>query len=104
MHPNSGKPSRRVVEYDLIRRRVWIRGQRCHHGATGLVVAGLACIGLFSENLPAGKPPLDSRTMLATVLTDSRTMLAGVLTGGAMMAHDWKDRSIWFERGRGSQP
>lgn len=93
MHPNSGKPSRRVVEFDLIRRRVWIRGQRCHHGATGLVVAGLACIGLFSESLPVGKPPLDSRTMLAAVLT-----------GGAMMAHDWKDRSLWFERGRGSQP
>jgi hypothetical protein len=24
-------------------------------------------------------------------------------SGALMMAHDWKDRSIWFERGRGSQ-
>ena len=23
--------------------------------------------------------------------------------GSVLMAHDWKDRSIWFERGRGSQ-
>jgi hypothetical protein len=23
--------------------------------------------------------------------------------GALMMVHDWKDRSIWFERGRGSQ-
>ena len=31
-------------------------------------------------------------------------MLAVTLaTGGALMAHDWKDRSIWFERGPGAQ-
>jgi hypothetical protein len=30
--------------------------------------------------------------------------LLAVAAGGAlMMAHDWKDRAIWFERGRGSQ-
>jgi hypothetical protein len=23
--------------------------------------------------------------------------------GALMMAHDWKDRAHWFERGRGSQ-
>jgi hypothetical protein len=32
-------------------------------------------------------------------------VLAAALTGGAsLMAHDWKDRSIWFERGYGTQP
>jgi hypothetical protein len=25
-------------------------------------------------------------------------------TGGALMAHDWKDHTIWFERGHGTQP
>jgi hypothetical protein len=31
-------------------------------------------------------------------------MLAATLaTGGVLMVHDWKDRGIWFERGRGSQ-
>ena len=35
----------RIVEYDSIRRRLWILGQRCHHGATGSVVAALACAG-----------------------------------------------------------
>jgi hypothetical protein len=30
-------------------------------------------------------------------------MLALAAAGGAMTVHDWKDRSIWFERGRGSQ-
>ena len=31
------------------------------------------------------------------------SLLALAATGGVLMAHDWKDRSIWFERGRGSQ-
>ena len=82
----------KLVEYDGLRRRLWIRGQRCHHGATGSVVAGLAFIGLIAHSLP----PLHG--------TAPRSMLAVTLaTGGVLMAHDWKDRSIWFERGRGSQ-
>ena len=88
-----GKTARdKLVEYDALRRRLWIRGQRCHHGATGSVVAGLAFIGLIADSLP----PLHG--------TAPRSMLAvSLATGGALMAHDWKDRSIWFERGRGSQ-
>jgi hypothetical protein len=31
-------------------------------------------------------------------------MVALALTGGVLMAHDWKDRELWFERGRGTQP
>lgn len=51
------------IVYDRAHHRVWIFGQRCHHGATG------------------------------TVLT-----LAGAL-GLILMAHDWKDRGVWFVRG-----
>jgi hypothetical protein len=82
----------RLVEYDGLRRRLWIRGQRCHHGATGSLIAALACLGLIVDTLPPlhGDAP---RSMLAFTLA----------TGGVLMAHDWKDRSIWFERGRGSQ-
>jgi hypothetical protein len=87
------KPRARLVEYDSIRRRLWIFGQRCHHGAGGSIVAGLACLGLAAETMHAISAPLDPRTMLAAAVT-----------GGALMAHDWKDRSIWFERGRGTQP
>jgi hypothetical protein len=50
-----------LLHYDRRHRRLWIAGQRCHHGATGLVLA-----------------------------------LAGTL----LMAHDWKDRAVWFARGR----
>ena len=34
---------RKPLHYDAIQRRLWIRGQRCHHGATGavLLLAGL---------------------------------------------------------------
>jgi len=32
------------------------------------------------------------------------SLLALAATGGALMVHDWKDRSIWFQRGYGSQP
>jgi hypothetical protein len=75
---------RPLVEYDAIHRRVWILGQRCHHGAAGTALAGAAL----------AIAPLGRR----------HSLVALALTGGALMAHDWKDRSIWFELGRGSQP
>jgi hypothetical protein len=56
---------RRPIHYDAVRRRLWIRGQRLHHGATGAFLTAL---------------------------------------GVALMAHDWKDRPLWFERGWQSQP
>lgn len=77
-------------EYDARRRRLWIHGQRCHHGATGTLVALTACLGLIAGHGPAPKasgPP--------------RPLVALALAGGALMAHDWKDRSLWFLRGRG---
>ena len=84
--------TRRIVEYDAIRRRLWILGQRCHHGATGSLVAVLACVGIAADTPQIG------------AVGEKRGMLALALTGGALMAHDWKDRAIWFERGRGTQP
>lgn len=73
------------LEYDAPRRRLWILGQRCHHGATGTLLAAGALLASSrgSVNLRAG-------------------MLAAA-TGTLLMAHDWKDRSIWFELGHGSQ-
>jgi hypothetical protein len=79
----------RLLEYDASRHRVWVGGQRCHHGAGGTIVATTACAGLIRGRLKAPSLP--------------RLLLALVLAGGALMAHDWKDRSLWFERGRGSQ-
>jgi hypothetical protein len=84
-------PVRKLVEYDALRRRVWIFGQRCHHGATGSLVAAAAFLVLATET--AVHPPPAPRSIFAVAA-------AG---GALMMAHDWKDRSIWFERGRGSQ-
>jgi hypothetical protein len=88
MDAGAGYSVRKLVEYDALRRRLWILGQRCHHGATGSVVAAAACAALISD------PPYHG----------PRSILAITVAGGAlMMAHDWKDRAIWFERGRGSQ-
>ncbi len=89
---DSQQITRRLVEYDRIRRRLWILGQRCHHGATGSLVAALACMGIVADGAATG------------ALGESRGKLALALTGGALMVHDWKDRAIWFERGRGTQP
>jgi hypothetical protein len=50
----------RLIGYDPLRRRVWVCGQRVHHGATGIFLAAL---------------------------------------GAALVAHDWKDRPVWFARG-----
>jgi hypothetical protein len=54
----------RLVGYDPARRRLWVCGQRVHHGMTGALLAAL---------------------------------------GAALMAHDWKDRPMWFRRGVGDQ-
>ena len=32
---------RKPLHYDRQLRRLWIRGQRCHHGATGALLAGV---------------------------------------------------------------
>jgi hypothetical protein len=84
---------RRLFEYDALSHRLWIFGQRCHHGATGSVVAAAACVALLS----------DPDTVVRPVAWPA-SMLGIACAGGAlMMAHDWKDRSMWFERGRGTQ-
>jgi hypothetical protein len=81
----------KLVEYDALRRRLWIFGQRCHHGATGTVLAAAACLALVADPVPVPTP---------VVAPSSALVLAA---GALMMVHDWKDRSMWFERGRGSQ-
>lgn len=81
-HPAALRP----LHYDTVRRRLWICGQRCHHGATGALLTGLAAVGLAA----AAVQPRRALTMMAT--------------GSILMAHDWKDRPMWFERGLQSQP
>lgn len=75
----------RLVQYDTVEHRLWILGQRCHHGATGALVALAACI-------------------LAADRDSTPAALALAATGGLLMAHDWKDHALWFERGYGTQP
>jgi hypothetical protein len=72
---------RHLVDYDPALRRVWIGGQRLHHGATGAAVALAGLAGLAIHRLP---------------LKDG---LPVALVGTALMAHDWKDRTVWFRRG-----
>ena len=74
------------LEYDSELRRLWILGQRIHHGAVGTLgvaagMAGAALVGGF-------------RAEVAPLLVLSV----------ALVAHDWKDRSLWFVAGRGCQP
>ncbi len=54
---------RKPIHYDRVRRRLWVFGQRWHHGATGTLLTFLGTVGI------------------------------------ALMAHDWKDRAVWFARG-----
>ena len=63
---------RKPLYYDRQLRRLWIRGQRCHHGATCALLAGVGALA--------------------------------VATGSLLMAHDWKDRPLWFARGWQDQP
>jgi hypothetical protein len=75
------KLGNRIVEVDPELRRLWVGGQRLHHGLTGVAVTatGLA-------RLAAGR-------------ADTSRAIAWTLAGGFLMAHDWKDRTLWFRRG-----
>jgi hypothetical protein len=73
----------RSVKYDAVGRRLWIGRQRCHHGAIGALATTLACVELISN-----------RHRAAPVLA------AG---GALLMAHDWKDRTLWFAPGPQNQ-
>ena len=70
-----------LVDYDPALRRVWIGGQRLHHGATGAAFAAVGIVGLAARRLPL------------------RECVPVTLLGTLLMAHDWKDRGVWFSRG-----
>jgi hypothetical protein len=70
-----------LVDYDPARRRVWIGGQRLHHGATGAAFAAAGLAGLAGRRLPL------------------HDCVPVALLGTVLMAHDWKDRGCWFRRG-----
>jgi hypothetical protein len=72
------------VYYDTARRRLWICGQRCHHGATGALLAAAGIAGIAALKSPP-----------AVVM---------MAAGSVLMVHDWRDRSIWFQRGWQEQP
>jgi hypothetical protein len=85
MEVSSDSQAHKPIEYDAVRRRLWLFGQRCHHGATGAVIAGVALTGLFSARFR------------------QRELGALAATGGLLMVHDWKDRAVWFAPGRQTQ-
>jgi hypothetical protein len=70
---------RKPLHYDALQRRLWIRGQRCHHGATGALLMGVGTLGLLLLRTPH--------------------LAALSAAGGALMLHDWHDRAVWFARG-----
>ena len=70
-----------LVDYDPALRRLWIGGQRLHHGATGAAFAALGLVGLAARRMPV------------------RECVPVALLGASLMAHDWKDRGVWFRRG-----
>src|ERR671922_273108 len=57
--------ARKLVEYDALSRRLWILGQRCHHGATGSLVAAAACLALMTDPPSVTKPHLWPGSLLA---------------------------------------
>lgn len=74
-------PGLSLIYYDPVQRRVWIAGQRWHHGATGLLLTTVAVGSIVVVRLR----PRGVATLAAA--------------GSLLMAHDWKDRSVWFARG-----
>ena len=82
LHSSAMGPSiRHPIHYDAGRRRLWVVGQRCHHGAAGALMAGVAATGLAATRVGV------------------RLGISLLTTAGVLMAHDWRDRSVWFARG-----
>jgi hypothetical protein len=75
-----------ALRYDNHRRRLWIAGQRCHHGATGALLTSVAGAALL-----AGRAHVLRLTAL-------------VAAGAMLMAHDWHDRALWFQPGHQGEP
>ena len=71
----------RLLGFDPELRRLWIAGQRLHHGATGIALTGAGLIGFAARRFTLGRGAV------------------AALTGTALIAHDWKDRAFWFKRG-----
>jgi len=94
---------KKPLYYDAARRRLWIYGQRCHHGATGAVLATAGAAGVAAK-LTAKRATTPAETAVATGVTIAATWTALVATGGLLMVHDWKDRTLWFQRGWQNQP
>jgi hypothetical protein len=80
------QPANSLIHYDAEQRRLWLAGQRCHHGAAGGLLTAVAAAGLVAARLRV------------------RGLATLALTGSVLMAHDWKDRSLWFSRGWQDQP
>lgn len=70
-----------LVDYDAERKRIWVGGQRLHHGLTGALLAGVGFMGLLAHQITP------------------RGSLEWAIFGSVLMAHDWHDRSHWFEVG-----
>jgi hypothetical protein len=70
-----------LISYDHQQRRVWIGSQRLHHGVTGIALASAGLVGLAARRL------------------SGRRGFPVALLGGALIAHDWHDRTVWFRRG-----
>jgi len=73
----------RLFGYDPEKLRVWVGGQRLHHGLTGCLLAAAGVAGLTAHR---GHP------------------VRWTLVGAALMAHDWHDREVWFAPGPQNQP
>ena len=71
----------RILGIDTTHRRLWVGGQRLHHGLTGVAVAGAGFAQLLIRR------------------TEANRAIVWALAGAVLIAHDWKDRSAWFRRG-----
>ena len=78
-----------ALRYDSTHRRLWIAGQRCHHGATGAVVTLASATALLASR---------------ATRQHAGGFIALVAAGSLLMAHDWHDRAIWFQPGHQHQP
>jgi hypothetical protein len=99
-----------AIRFDARQRRLWILGQRCHHGATGALITAIAGAWVARRQLEApasatlaGARAVSSAQTHATHAAravSSATALAAL--GSLLMLHDWKDHAMWFKPGPGT--
>ena len=76
-----------LFEYDARHRKLWIHGQRCHHGATGTLVALTSVLALVAGHVPQPKPDSAAKPLAAICHAPWELISADLVQGRTLTSY-----------------